>query len=178
MQDAERGAYLSALLQQWQSGERQCVPDELERLRVICGGDGFTLAVREKFIEVEIDGRKYLRNERLANEWSRAFAEHQAKSYGGKQRAKLPTKTPAKRAAKQEGELPRELVQIPEPRTQIPDPRIQETPEPINGEPPSGGNGVARKSRERDLVFEAVCRACALNWNDITEKKRGAVNQI
>lgn len=84
---AEHGAYLLALLAQWQSQDLQAIPDDPVRLLVICRGNDFSESVRRKFKSVKIDGQKYLRNERLAGEWGKAKNEHEARSKGGQLRA-------------------------------------------------------------------------------------------
>jgi uncharacterized protein YdaU (DUF1376 family) len=97
---AEHGAYLLAMLAQWQTAKLQAIPDNSERLIKICGGKPMPPAVREKFISVVIDGEPYLRNEKLAAIWEHQKTRHDRQSEAGKlrakQAAKLPAKTPAK----------------------------------------------------------------------------------
>jgi uncharacterized protein YdaU (DUF1376 family) len=71
---AHLGAYLQALLGQWKSGDLQAIPADEETLSIICHGP-LPDRVRAKFVEIDIDGRKYLRNERLASEWAKAKQE-------------------------------------------------------------------------------------------------------
>lgn len=72
---AELGAYLQALLAQWQSKDLCAIPDDAARLSSICRGP-MPKVVRSKFTAVTIEGAQYLRNERLAREWERAKQEH------------------------------------------------------------------------------------------------------
>jgi hypothetical protein len=99
MLPAELGAYLLALLEQWSSKEVQAIPDEPARLTRITGLAEFPQAVRVKFIAVEINGAKYLRNERLAREWDKAKREHDAKVQAGKLRAEQVAQLSAGQAA-------------------------------------------------------------------------------
>lgn len=106
MLTSEVGAYLQALLAQWQTGELQAIPDDPERLSRICGGQYFTAAVRAKFKSIEIEGGLFLQNVRLAGIWKKQKAVHDAQVQAGKLRAE--------QAAKLEGELDKN----PEPITQ------------------------------------------------------------
>ena len=75
----ECGRYLLLLLHQWGTKDRQLLPSEPERLRVICRGEDPGPLVLSKFTEV--DGG--LRNERLAAEWDAAAREYNLKAEGG-----------------------------------------------------------------------------------------------
>lgn len=110
MLPAELGAYLSAMLAQWQSANLQAIPDNEARLARICAGEPFPAIVREKFQQIIIDGKPYLRNKRLADIWKKQKAVHDAQAKAGKQAANPP--------AKQSGKLPAQPVQNPEPITQ------------------------------------------------------------
>lgn len=130
---AELGAYLAALLAQWQSAELKAIPDDRARLVRICGGTDFTKPVRNKFVQVEIDQQPYLRNKRLAAIWDKQFAEHEAKVRGGKARARQLAEVPAERPALLPAELPASRARAeknPEPRTQNSQLR-KESPEPL-----------------------------------------------
>lgn len=89
---SEIGAYLSAILAQWQSGSLQAIPDDESRLARICGGEAFPQAVRAKFKSIIIEDKPYLRNNRLARIWEKQKTAHDAQSTGGKQAGKPPTK--------------------------------------------------------------------------------------
>lgn len=84
----ECGRYLLLLLHQWGTKERQLLPSEPERLRLICRGEDPGPLVLSKFIEV--DGG--LRNERLAEEWYAAAREYNLKAEGGGN--KIPVQSP------------------------------------------------------------------------------------
>jgi uncharacterized protein YdaU (DUF1376 family) len=77
------GAYLQAILAQWKSGDLQAIPADEETIRVICRGPMYA-RVRAKFTEIEVEGEKYLRNERLAAEWLNAKREYETRRNRGK----------------------------------------------------------------------------------------------
>lgn len=84
----ECGRYLLLLLHQWGTKERQLLPADPERLRVICRGEDPGLSVLSKFVSVEGG----LRNQRLADEWAAAVAEYSSKAASGGHHT--PTRTP------------------------------------------------------------------------------------
>src|SRR5262249_54750905 len=84
----ERGAYLNAMLAQWQSGELQAIPDDPARLAQICGLPEFPLVVREKFTEIRINGRQFLQQKRLKDIWAKQKNVYDAQARAGQHRAK------------------------------------------------------------------------------------------
>ena len=167
---AELGAYLSALLAQWQSGDVKGIPNDPIRLAVVCRGSDFTCVVRNKFAVVEIGGHQYLRNERLAREWDKAKAEHDARVRGGKSRAQQA----AQEGVELPGELPAELPHNPLPTTHNPQATSKQRTKNASAPqaPPK-----SPKPRRPDLLFEAIADVCAIDWKICTEAQRGRVNQ-
>lgn len=106
----ECGRYLLLLLHQWGTKDRQLLPSEPERLRVICRGEDPGPLVLSKFTEV--DGG--LRNERLAAEWDAAAREYNLKAEGGG------TKIP--------GQIPPRIPTRKGPPTKIQEPSFSPTP--------------------------------------------------
>jgi uncharacterized protein YdaU (DUF1376 family) len=76
MSQGEIGAYLQALLQQWNSGDLQAIKDTPKALQIICRGH-MSFQVRSKFISITIDGQKHLRNPRLSEVYADQKARHQ-----------------------------------------------------------------------------------------------------
>jgi uncharacterized protein YdaU (DUF1376 family) len=114
MSNEEVGQYVRMLLAQWASGEKQAVPEEKISWLI---RTALSPTVREKFVEVEIDGEKALSNLRMAAEYEGARAEFDAKSAGGRKTAdktlgKSPAKSPTKRATKK---APKSALPEPEP---------------------------------------------------------------
>jgi uncharacterized protein YdaU (DUF1376 family) len=109
----ELGAYLAALLAQWQSGDLQAIPDDPARLARVCGGEPFPPIVRAKFKSVDIDGARFLRNTRLATIWEKQKAAHEAQATGGKRRSKRESKLPANHSATHD-KNPEPITQNPE----------------------------------------------------------------
>lgn len=133
MLPAELGAYLSAMLAQWQSANLQAIPDDEARLARICAGEPFPAVVREKFERVIIDGKPYLRNIKLAGIWAKQKAVHDAQVIAGKQSANLPAKPAAKRPA-QPLQNPEPIIQNSErERVERSDPRAQDSASLPNG---------------------------------------------
>ena len=85
----DTGKYLRCLLAQWHSKSRCAIPGDVESLRLICRGDPPSKRVLEKFDQVEIDGQKYLRNQKLCDEFKDSWREYAAKRRGGKGGSKL-----------------------------------------------------------------------------------------
>lgn len=83
----DTGAYLLLILDQWGSGDRQLIDAEPERLRLMLRGLDPSPAVLEKFEEIDIDGRKFLRNKRIAQEWEESKREYEGKKKGGGKRS-------------------------------------------------------------------------------------------
>ncbi len=160
---AERGAYLSALLAQWQSGETRGIPDDPARLVLICGGNDFTAAVRSKFQEVKIKGQPYLRNKRLCEIWEKQKAQQDGRSKGGKTRAERyadpPADPPADAATNSLADTPLRAR-----ASQIPNTKnINNTHEKV--------------IRASDALFEALAETCGIDWKICTDQQRGALNQ-
>ena len=114
----ECGRYLLLLLHQWGTKDRQIVPSEPERLRVICRGEDPGPLVLSKFTAV--DGG--LRNERLAEEWDAAAREYNLKAEGGG--TKIPSRTP--------GQIPPRIPHRKGPPTKIQEPNVIPPP-PASG---------------------------------------------
>lgn len=95
----ETGHYLLLLCAQWDSKEAQSLPSNLERLTLICGGERPSAYVLAKFDEVTVGDQKFLRNQRLAEEWARATADHEGRVRGGKRTAERGAERPTERGA-------------------------------------------------------------------------------
>lgn len=90
----ECGQYLLLLLHQWGTKDRQEIPADPERLRMICKGSDPGPTVLAKFVTVD----NSLRNERLAAEWDAAKREYHLKAEGGgtKIPGQIPPRTPTR----------------------------------------------------------------------------------
>jgi len=145
MSQAEIGAYILALLEQWASKDLKAIPDHPRTLRRIARGP-FPASVRHKFVSVEINGEAYLRNERLAEEWVSAKAEHAARVNGGKRRRGCSSATSSAAAEHPaQGQLHARGYPPPE-------------PEP---EPEEAHTGrVVLPSAETDPIVAALVQAC------------------
>jgi len=111
----ECGRYLLLLLHQWGTKERQLLPSDPERLRVICRGEDPGPLVLSKF--AALDGG--LRNERLAAEWEAARREYDHKAEGGG--VKIPGRIP--------GQIPPQIAGRIGPPTKNQEPRTIERTE-------------------------------------------------
>lgn len=76
----ELGQYVRLLIAQWASRERQAIPEDKAEwlLRGPLSPD-----VRSKFDQVDLEGKSYLRNDRLAQEWAVAKEAHNKMSEAG-----------------------------------------------------------------------------------------------
>lgn len=88
LSDTDTSHYLRALCAQWGSKARCAIPADPESLRLICRGEAPSARVLEKFDEVMIDGVKYLRNQKLCDEFMDSWKEYAAKRRGGKRSTK------------------------------------------------------------------------------------------
>ncbi len=148
------GAYVLMLMAQWGTKGLQAVEDDPEVLRMVCKGQLPSARVRQKFVEVKVNGLKCLRNERLQQEWGIAHAEVVAKAGKGGD-------TGADTAGNSGADTPT----IQEPRTKnqestpgckngLPSPAAPEPPPPVAIEKP--------KRRTATWMNEA-CN----DWNDV-----------
>lgn len=87
MTPAMKGAYISALIGQWKSREIQGIKDDPKALKVICGC-ALPSEVRAKFVLVEIEGRRYLRNTKLASVYNERKAVREKAKVAGQAGAK------------------------------------------------------------------------------------------
>lgn len=129
----ECGRYLLLLLYQWGTKERQIIPADADRLRVICRGEDPGPAVLSKFVSTN----EGLRNQRLADEWAAAVAEYSSKASGGG--TKIPEQTP--------GQIPPRIVGQIGPPTKNQEPR---TIERTDGRPANPLIAGRRPDMERE----------------------------
>jgi hypothetical protein len=108
----ECGRYLLLLLHQWGTKERQVIPQDAERLRIICRGEDPGSLVLSKFDPVEGG----FRNQRLADEWCSARQEYNHKAEGGG--TKIPARIP--------GQIPPQIAGRIGPPTKNQEPRTIE----------------------------------------------------
>ena len=146
----ECGRYLLLLLHQWGTKERQLLPSDPERLRVICRGEDPGPLVLSKF--TEIDGG--LRNERLAAEWEAARREYDHKAEGGG--VKIPGRSP--------GQIPPQIAGRIGPPTKNQEPRTKnEQTEGVSLPPVS-------PERQADLDEIKACEATCREYMTLTGK--------
>jgi len=74
------GQYVRCLCAQWDSKSDQRLPDDPESLSLILRGEALDPRVRAKFGTITVGDQKYLRNQRLAEEWAASKAEYEGKS--------------------------------------------------------------------------------------------------
>lgn len=135
MTQAELGAYLQALIGQWKSRALQAIKDN-DSLISLCRGP-MTPEVRSKFISIEIEGVKYLRNEKLACIYREQVARHERAVSRAKAGAQAKHKQKTSNA----------------PAVQIPEPILSNN----KRESPSGdGESVPRRGRKRSVSPEQV----------------------
>ena len=75
MSQAELGAYLQALIQQWKSGDLQAIKDSPRAINIICRGRMIS-EVRNKFVPITVESAKHLRNIRLFEIYQDQQAKH------------------------------------------------------------------------------------------------------
>ena len=83
----DTGNYVRTLCAQWSSKARCAIPADIESLKLICRGDAPSARVLEKFDVVMVEGVKYLRNQKLCDEYADSAREYLAKRRGGKRTA-------------------------------------------------------------------------------------------
>jgi hypothetical protein len=149
----ECGRYLLLLLHQWGTKERQLLPSDPERLRVICRGEDPGPLVLSKF--TPLDGG--FRNERLAAEWEAARREYDHKAEGGG--VKIPGRTP--------GQIPPRIVGQIGPPTKNQEPRTIERTDDRRAPGPANPL-IDRVSLEKECL-SLVREVSALTGDDPVE---------